>query len=181
MTIRPEGLLSEVKGYEGLPGGSVVKNSPANAGDIRDACRLHPWVGKFPWRKAWQLTPVFLPEESHGQRSLVGYSPWSHKESDTTEQLSTHLNPNLLFIPPPRIFSFFGHAIWRVESSSLTRDRTCVPCTGGAEPSPRDCQGSPVLNFLLDFFFFSPAILMLKGDPIISVLCTLLPRNWNCD
>ena len=142
MMIRPEGLLSEVKGYEGLPGGSVVKNSPANAGDIRDACRLHPWVGKFPWRKAWQLTPVFLPEESHGQRSLVGYSPWSHKESDTTEQLSTHLNPNLLFIPPPRIFSFFGHAIWRVESSSLTRDRTCAPCTGGAEPSPRDCQGS---------------------------------------
>ena len=101
-----------------------------------------PWVRKISQKRKWQLTPVFLPEESHGQRSLVGYSPWSHKESDTTEQLSTHLNPNLLFIPPPRIFSFFGHAIWRVESSSLTRDRTCAPCTGGAEPSPRDCQGS---------------------------------------
>ena len=38
-----------------------------------------------PLRRAWQLTPVFLPRESHGQRSLVGYSPWGHKESDMTE------------------------------------------------------------------------------------------------
>ena len=49
-----------------------------------------PWVGKIPWRRAWQFTPVFLPGESHGQRSLAGYSLWGHKESDTTEQLSTH-------------------------------------------------------------------------------------------
>ena len=46
-------------------------------------------VGKIPWRRAWQLTPVFLPGESHGQRSLAGYSPRGHKESDMTEQLST--------------------------------------------------------------------------------------------
>ena len=39
-------------------------------------------VGKVPWRRAWQPTPVFLPGESHGQRSLVGYSPWVHKDSD---------------------------------------------------------------------------------------------------
>ena len=38
-----------------------------------------------PWRRAWRPTPVFLPGKSHGQRSLVGYSPWGHKESDTTE------------------------------------------------------------------------------------------------
>ena len=44
----------------------VVKNLPANAGDIRD--KFHPWVG----RRAWQPTPVSLPGESHGQRSLVG-------------------------------------------------------------------------------------------------------------
>ena len=48
-----------------------------------------PWVGKIPWRRAWQPTPVFLPGESHGQRSLVDYSPWGHKELDTTEQLRT--------------------------------------------------------------------------------------------
>ena len=44
-----------------------------------------PWVGKILCRRKWQPTPVFLPGESHGQRSLVGYSPWGCKESDTTE------------------------------------------------------------------------------------------------
>jgi len=44
-----------------------------------------PWVGKIPWRRAWQPTPVFLPGESHGQRSLVGYCPKGCKELDTTE------------------------------------------------------------------------------------------------
>ena len=44
-----------------------------------------PWVGKIPWRRALQPTPVFLPGESHGQRSLAGYSPWDHRESDMTE------------------------------------------------------------------------------------------------
>ena len=42
------------------------------------------------WRRKWQPTPVFLPGESHGQRSLVGYSPWGRKESDTIERLHYH-------------------------------------------------------------------------------------------
>ena len=63
----------------------VVKNLPAvNPG-------FDPWVAKIPWRWAWQPTPVFLPGEFHGQRSLVGYSPWGHKESDVTERLNTSL------------------------------------------------------------------------------------------
>ena len=41
--------------------------------------RFNPWVRKIPWRRKWQPTPVFLPGESHGQRSLEGYSPWGHK------------------------------------------------------------------------------------------------------
>ena len=49
-----------------------------------------PWVRKIPWRRKWQPTPVFLPGESHGQRSLVGYSPWGRKESDMTERTHTH-------------------------------------------------------------------------------------------
>ena len=49
--------------------------------------RFDPWVGKIPWRRKWQPTAVFLPGKSHGWKSLVGYSPWGHKESDTTEQL----------------------------------------------------------------------------------------------
>ena len=49
-------------------------------------------VGKILWRREWQPTPVFLPEEFHGQRSLVGYSPWTCKESDTTERLIHSIN-----------------------------------------------------------------------------------------
>ena len=48
---------------------------------------FRPWVGKIPWKRAWQPTPVFLSGESHGRKSLAGYSPWCHKESDTTEWL----------------------------------------------------------------------------------------------
>ena len=46
-----------------------------------------PWIRKIPWRRKWQPTPVLLPGKSHGQRSLVGYSPWGCKEQDTTEQI----------------------------------------------------------------------------------------------
>ena len=53
------------------------------------------WVGAIPWRRAWQPTPVFLPGESHGQRSLAGGSPWGHTESDTTEAM-THVACSVL-------------------------------------------------------------------------------------
>ena len=46
-----------------------------------------PWIGKIPWRRKWHPTPVLLPGKSHGQRSLMDYSPWGCKESDTIEQL----------------------------------------------------------------------------------------------
>ena len=58
----------------------VVKNPPANAGDIRDR-GLIPGLERSPG-EGWQTTPVFLPRESHGQRSLAGYSPWDGKESE---------------------------------------------------------------------------------------------------
>ena len=55
----------------------MVKNPPANAGDIRDAGSISE---KTPWSGAWQPTPVSLPRESHGQRGLAGYGPQGHKE-----------------------------------------------------------------------------------------------------
>ena len=67
-----------------FPGGTSGKE-PACQCRKHKRHRFDPWVGKIPWRRAWQPTPVFLPGESHGQRSLAGYSPWGHKESDTTE------------------------------------------------------------------------------------------------
>ena len=59
--------------------------------------RFDLWVRKIPQRRKWKPTPIFLPGDSHGQRSLVGYSPLGHKESDTTERLNrTELNQQLI-------------------------------------------------------------------------------------
>ena len=66
--------------YRDFPGGSAVKNLPANAGDVGSI----PGLGRSPGGGNGNPTPVFLPGESHGQRSLVGYSPRGHKESDKT-------------------------------------------------------------------------------------------------
>ena len=57
----------------GFPSGSVVKNPPALQEMWR--CGFDPWIQKIPWRRKWQPTPVFLPGESHGRRSLGGYIP----------------------------------------------------------------------------------------------------------
>ena len=62
----------------------MVKKPPARAGDITDLGSI-PGLGRFPWRRAWQPTPVFLPGESQGQRSLAGYSPRGRAELDTIE------------------------------------------------------------------------------------------------
>ena len=61
-----------------FPIAQMVKNLPA-----MQETRFQSLGQEDPWRRQWQSTPVFLPGESHGQRSLVGYSPWGHKESDT--------------------------------------------------------------------------------------------------
>ena len=53
--------------------------------DLGESHGFNPWVRKMPWRRARQPTPIFLPGESHGQRSLVGYSPQHRNESDMTE------------------------------------------------------------------------------------------------
>ena len=70
-----------------FPGGSDGKESACSAGDPG----LIPRVRKMPWRKEWQSTPAFLPEESHGQRSLVGYNPQGCKMRDDWATGSFHL------------------------------------------------------------------------------------------
>ena len=90
-------------GSQGFPGSSDGKS-------VCQQCRrpgFDPWVRKIPWRRQWQPTPVFLPGKFHGRRSLVGYSPRSHKESDTTEQL--HFQFNFKFWYTSR---YTLHIIW---------------------------------------------------------------------
>ena len=74
----------------------MVFPSGAGGKDPTYQCRrqnrygFDPWVGKIPWRRKWQPAPVFLPGKPHGQRSLAGYSPQSHKEADRTECVHAH-------------------------------------------------------------------------------------------
>ena len=77
----------------GYPGGTSGKE-PSCQQKKHERCDFDPWVGKIPWRRKWQHTPVFLPGKSHGWRSLVGYSPWGRKELDTTERLSLSCFPD---------------------------------------------------------------------------------------
>ena len=78
----PKRDLSLLKGNVAL----VVKMLPARAGDSRRG--FSSWVRKIPGRRKWQPTPVFLPGDSHGQRSLAGYSLWGHQELDMTKRLT---------------------------------------------------------------------------------------------
>ena len=73
----------------GFPGGAGGKE-PTCQCRRRKRHRFDPWVRKIPWRRAWHLTTVFLPGESHGQGSLAACSPRGCKKLDTTERLSTH-------------------------------------------------------------------------------------------
>ena len=75
--------------YMGLVGVDIGKESVCQCKRCKSR-GFSPWVGKVPWSRKWQPTPVFLPRESHAQRSLAGYSPLSHKELDTTECTHTH-------------------------------------------------------------------------------------------
>ena len=70
----------------------MVKNLPSNAGDSRDM-GLIPESGRSPRGEPWQPIPVFLPGESHGQTSLVGYNPWGRKELNMTEATEHKCSP----------------------------------------------------------------------------------------
>ena len=90
----------------GFPDGSVGKESACNARN-HIKCRrpgFSPWVGKIPSWRTWQPTPVFLPGESRGQRSLAGCSPWSYKELDWLNNYTTatcHLQASWFFLLLP--------------------------------------------------------------------------------
>ena len=86
----------------------MVKNLSATEGDTRDMASILE-LGRFPWSRKWQPTPVFLPGKFHGQRSLMGYSQWGCKELDTTQHAHTHTHTHThehthtksIYIPGP--------------------------------------------------------------------------------
>ena len=133
----------------GFLDGSVVKNPPANARRYK----FDPWLGKIPWRKEWQPTPVFLLGKSHGQRSLGGYSPWLYTrvghDSGTKQQFSsvqfssvTHL---CLTLCDPMNQSMLGLPVYHQLPEST---QTHVHWVGdGIQPSyPLSSPSPPALN-----------------------------------
>ena len=122
----------------------------------------------MPWRREWLPTPVFLPEESHGQRSLAGYSPWSHKELDTTEWLTHILSPRSkqvsfssssadLGVKGRSVAAFPQLKAFISQEKNILGSRWCFvpvlwklhsPATSllkrGAHPGPLDAQSVPV-------------------------------------
>ena len=78
-------FLCTVRGIRGLPRWYSGNKSTCQWRRQKRRRRFDPWVRKIPWGRKWQPTLVFLPGESHGQRRLVGYSLWGHKELETTE------------------------------------------------------------------------------------------------
>ena len=81
--------------------------------------QFNPWVSKILWRRKWQPTPVLLLGKSHGQRSMVGYSPWGLKESDTTERLHS-LTHSLTHLMLKLKLQSFGHLMQRTDSLEKT-------------------------------------------------------------
>ena len=120
---KKEGLLVKVK--EGFLGGASSKEHICqHRRHKRDG--FDPWIGKIPWRRAWQPTPVFLPGKPHGQRSLAGYSPQGHKESDTTEVTQlTHRASNRKSVKNTNI-GLFNHL---VGQSFLGKYLPLLPCS----------------------------------------------------
>ena len=126
----------------------LSKEAACNAGDLGSI----PGLGRFPWRREWQPTPVFLPGEFHGQRSLAGYSLWGHKESDMAKQLThTWMSPAGDITPPPmanrhisetsphphreerveiitRNWQAGGGGVSSLNSSSLGHQAHCMKC-----------------------------------------------------
>ena len=91
-------VVLPLQGY-GLPSGTSSKRIPLPMQKIKRP-GFNPWVGKIPWWRIWQPTPIFLSGESQGQRSLAGYSPQGRKEPDTTEATQHACTPKSMKYPP---------------------------------------------------------------------------------
>ena len=107
-------------------------------------CGFDPWVGKIPWKRAWQPTSVCLPGESHRQRSLEGYSPWGHKESDTTEATE---HAHMQMMSKKITYGLKSHP-WKEEATDLsfpmfnTKEKVLVTQSCPKFCDPMDCSPS---------------------------------------
>ena len=147
-------------GKEGSPWSAVVKNLPA-----AQETGFSPWVGKIPWKREWQPTPVFLLGESHKPRSLVGCSPWGCKELDMTEQL-THSTGEKWREFPGQLSNSRSESHLQVEVVLFTKAQ-----------SARQVMLAFRSLFRMEILFF---LFFLKGVPFSFVCLALIRTNSTC-
>ena len=147
----------------------MVKNLPA---------MLDPWVRKIPWRSECLPTPVFLPGQSHGQKSLVDYSPWSWKESDMTEwltlwtlQRTSTLIPFLVDVEPE---AQWGVGCAQPPQWDSVKDRTCVPLDEGLHCFSRYTSQSMTLSWSEVWRSKNRQIAFGKGQTQVSMFGTVV-------
>ena len=153
---KSKSYLALSKSTAGFPGGTMVEDPPADAGDTGDAGSI-PGVGKTHWRRKQQPTPVFLPGKSHGQRSLAGYSPRGHQELNTTERLSIHTHKS---IAETTVCSF-----WRLTKIWIT----CLHVT---------CLHGELLTDTKDIFFSRNPHDHLSAMPERMGTTTIIEDYW---
>ena len=115
---------------------------------------LDPWSQKMPWRRRWPPTPLFLPGKSHGQRSLVGYSPWGHRESDTTEHAGTDRKAPQSTVLPPKPCDVDDGRKPEPKTGNCIRIHTVAP---GKNASPCSRQGDGCERLLKNMPHVSPS------------------------
>ena len=159
----------------GFPGSSAGKESTCNAGDLGSR------VGKIPWRRAWQPIPVFLPGESHEQRSLGGYSPWGLKESDMTERLSPAQHMGMLswVSSHPKTHHPSSRHIDHPQGSLNLCPRTCNMLgtkIRGEQDTPLACHPPGIL------WYCQPKAVTTASTPFSEMLCDAVswPFLWPC-
>ena len=142
-----------------MPGGSEGKASACNAGDLG----LTPGWGRFPWRRKWQPPPVFLPffpilatGKPHGWRSLVGYSPWSRKELDTTERLHFHFQTMV--------------QVMKIMATSFRRSHAGTAILSAPNPPAGHCRLMPLLE--------TPGHSQTNLGQCLVGSLLLSPRSW---
>ena len=142
----------------GFPGGTEVNNLPVNsreAGSVKQSpcqckrCGFDPWVGKIPWRRKRQPTPVFLPGESHGQRSLESYSPGGHRPEHACTRRVTQPGPKLVSVGIQALSGLF------LRVSGTPQGSACCLCLGSLCLLGAQCCFSACYSFLPTLPFMS--------------------------
>ena len=147
------------------------------------------WVEKIPWRKAWQPTAVFVPAKSHGQKSLAGYSPWGHKESDMTELappvlISSSIKSRQPCLPNENVYwklmcwaLLFNSHFTNEEIETQRKDvqvASMEPVVGHQQSGPR----VPVLNAAL---YNLTGVATVNTKPYLNIICNVsgsVSRHW---